>query len=134
MTGFLIIVRGFSFRKESTMAVFRIFVSVSAFDFTWDARSMISLKGDPQNALPESISRCSRMGPRLKAGKKVSAPTIKMVQISRTLKSGPVTGKVPSEAGVIFFRARFPAIARIGITTKNLPNSRAMAVLALYQV
>src|SRR5271165_4261023 len=44
MTGFLIIVRGFSFRKESTIAVFRIFASVSAFDFTWDARSMVSLE------------------------------------------------------------------------------------------
>src|SRR5580692_8169901 len=50
MTGFLIIVRGFSFRKESTIAVFRIFVSVNAFDFTWDARSMVSLE--------ESSSKC----------------------------------------------------------------------------
>src|SRR5580692_12379655 len=50
MTGFLIIVRGFSLRKESTIAVFRIFVSVSAFDFTWDARSMVSLE--------ESSSKC----------------------------------------------------------------------------
>src|ERR1700722_9806889 len=91
------------------------------------------LRRAPQNALPESISRCSRIGPRLKAGKNVRAPTIKIVETRRMVKSGPVTGKVPKDAGLVFFRARFPAMARIGITTKNLPNSMAIAVLALYQ-
>ena len=73
------------------------------------------------------------MGPRLNAGKKVNAPTITIVETSKALKSGPVTGKVPRDAGAVFFLARFPAIARIGMTTKNLPSSMANAVLVLYQ-
>src|SRR6267143_4171672 len=87
----------------------------------------------PSNDFPESINRCSRIGPRLKAGKKVSAHTIKIVEASRTVTSGPVTGKVPRDAGAVFFLARLPAIARMGTTTKNLPSSMANAVLVLYQ-
>ncbi len=74
------------------------------------------------------------MGPRLSAGKNVRAPTIKIVDTRSVLKSGPVTGKVPSEAGVVFFLARFPAMARMGMTMKNRPNSCAAAVLVLYHM
>src|SRR5579859_3746379 len=73
------------------------------------------------------------MGPRLKAGKNVSAPTIKIVETSKIVKSGPVTGKVPRDAGTVFLRARLPEMARIGMTTKNLPKSMAMEVDVLYQ-
>jgi hypothetical protein len=73
------------------------------------------------------------MGPRLRAGKNVSAPTIKMVDTSSVANSGPVTGKVPSEGGAVFFLARFPAMARMGMIMKNRPNSCAAAVLVLYQ-
>src|SRR5438046_5521273 len=79
------------------------------------------------------MKRCSRIGPRLKAGKNVSAPTITIVDKSNTVKSGPVTGKVPSDAGDVLFFAIFPAMARIGMTTKNLPSNIASAVLVLYQ-
>src|SRR5229473_1793165 len=82
---------------------------------------------------PESISRCSRIGPRLSAGKNVRAPTIRIVETSKTENNGPVTGKVPRDAGAAFFLARLPAMARMGITTKNLPSSMAKAVLVLYQ-
>ncbi len=44
-----------------------------------------------------------------------------------------VTGKVPADSGTVFLRARFPAIARIGITVKNLPSNVAIPVDALYQ-
>ena len=40
-----------------------------------------------------SISRCSTIGPRLRAGKKVSAPTIRMTLTSSAVNSGVVTGK-----------------------------------------
>ena len=73
------------------------------------------------------------MGPRLNAGKNVSAPTITIVDTSKTVKRGAVTGKVPSDAGDVRLLAIFPAIARIGMTTKNLPSNMANAVLALYQ-
>src|SRR5260370_10076928 len=86
-----------------------------------------------QKAFPESMRKCSRIGPRLKAGKNVSAPTIAMVETSRVVNSGPVTGNVPAEAGDVFLDARFPAMARIGITTKNLPISVAIPMVELYQ-
>ena len=73
------------------------------------------------------------MGPRLSAGKNVNAPTIMTVHTSKIVKSGPVTGKVPTDSGVIFFLARFPAMARIGITMKKRPKSITSAVLVLYQ-
>src|SRR5437899_4180117 len=73
------------------------------------------------------------MGPRLSAGKKVSAPTIKMTDTSSTLKSGPVIGKVPRDSGTVFLEARFPAIARMGITAKKRPASMTTPMLALYQ-
>ncbi len=47
----------------------------------------------PQKTFPACISRCSRIGPRLSAGKNVSALTIKMTDTSRNVKSGVVTGK-----------------------------------------
>src|SRR3984957_8868194 len=79
------------------------------------------------------MSKCSRIGPRLRAGKKVSAPTTTIVDTSRPVNNPPVTGKVPSDAGVIFFLARLPAIARIGITMKKRPSSIENARLVLYQ-
>src|SRR5689334_24500299 len=51
----------------------------------------------PQNVLPAPISKCSRIGPRLKAGKKVSAPTITITPMSKTVNRGVVTGKVPTD-------------------------------------
>ncbi len=56
-----------------------------------------------------------------------------IVETSSTVKSGPVTGNVPSDSGVIFFRARFPAMARMGICMKKRPSSIANAMLVLYQ-
>src|SRR5215468_6291363 len=87
----------------------------------------------PQKILPAFMSRCSRIGPRLNAGKKVSAPTIRIVETSKPLKSAPVTGKVPADAGTVFFLARFPAIATIGMIMKKRPSNCAVAVVVLYQ-
>src|SRR5258708_32927130 len=74
-----------------------------------------------QKAFPESMSKCSRIGPRLKAGKNVSAPTIAMVETSRVVNSGPFMRNVHAEAVQFFFDTTLPASARIGIVTKNLP-------------
>jgi hypothetical protein len=41
------------------------------------------------------------MGPRLSAGKKVKAPTIRITPTSNTLNKGVVTGNVPSDGGEI---------------------------------
>ena len=79
------------------------------------------------------MNRCSRIGPRLNAGKNVNAPTIMIVEISKIVKREPVTGKVPSDAGAVRFLAKLPAIARIGMATRNLPSNMANAVLELYQ-
>ena len=45
------------------------------------------------------INRCSRIGPRLRAGKKVSALTIKTTEVSRQVNSGVVTGNMPGKRG-----------------------------------
>src|SRR6266478_696788 len=77
----------------------------------------------PQKAFPACISRCSRIGPRLRAGKNVSAPTIKMVETSKPANRPPVTGKVPADSGTAFFLAKLPAMASTGMIMKNLPRS-----------
>src|SRR5467141_3103429 len=87
----------------------------------------------PQKVLPAFISRCSRIGPRLSAGKKVNAPTIRITEMSRPVNNGVVTGNVPSDCGTYFFFARLPAIARTGITIKNRPNNMVAPMVELYQ-
>src|SRR6202789_836538 len=86
-----------------------------------------------ENTFPACISRCSRIAPKLSAGKNVSALTMSTTKTSRELNSGVVTGKVPADSGTNFLRARLPAMARIGITAKNRPNSVANPIVVLYQ-
>ncbi len=73
------------------------------------------------------------MGPRLSAGKKVSAPTITITLTSKVVNSGVVTGNVPNDGGTIFFRARLPAIASMGMIMKKRPISIVMPIVVLYQ-
>ncbi len=44
---------------------------------------------------------------------------------SQTTKSGVCVGSVPALEGVIFFRAREPAMARTGTLMRNRPMSMA---------
>src|SRR5262245_631755 len=80
------------------------------------------------------MSKCSRIGPRLSAGKNVSAPTMRITPIKSTVKSGVVTGNVPKDGGTYFFCARLPATANIGMIIKNRPTSIVIAPAVLYQV
>src|SRR5215213_9471649 len=73
------------------------------------------------------------MGPRLKAGKKVSAPTMTITLTRSVVNSGDATGNVPKEGGTAFLRARFPATASIGTIIMNRPKSIATPRLVLYQ-
>ena len=77
--------------------------------------------------------KCSTIGPRLSAGKNVSAPTITITPTSSAVKSGVVTGNVPSDSGIFFFRLRLPAIASGGMIMKNRPNSIVSPSVVLYQ-
>src|SRR5690349_24250511 len=86
-----------------------------------------------QNVVPEFINKCSTIGPRLSTGKNVSAPTITITLTSSVVNNGVVTGNVPSDGGMIFLRARFPAMASIGTIMKNLPTSIATPIVVLYQ-
>ena len=86
ITGFFTMVRGWSFRKESSTARRSIFGSPSAFALT-----CVELVIKPQKTLPACIKRCSRIGARLNTGKKVSEPTMTMVETSKTVNSGPRT-------------------------------------------
>src|SRR5208283_6156407 len=87
----------------------------------------------PQKVLPAPISRCSRIGPRLSAGKNVSAPTMRITPINNVVNSGVVTGNVPSEGGIYFFCARLPAMASIGIIIRKRPISIVNPPVVLYQ-
>ena len=62
------------------------------------------------------------------------APTITIVDTNKPAKRPPVTGKVPAYSGTVFFLARLPAMAMIGIIMKNRPSSCARAVVVLYQL
>ena len=77
--------------------------------------------------------KCSTIGPRLSAGKNVSAPTIRMTPTSSAENSGVVTGNVPSDGGTRFLRPRLPAMASGGMIMKNRPNSIARPSVELYQ-
>ena len=97
----------------------------------WIARYCLAI--NPQKVLPAPISRCSRIGPRLRAGKNVSAPTIRITPISSTVNSGVVTGNVPREGGTYFLRARLPAIASMGMIIRKRPINMVNAPAVLYQ-
>src|SRR5439155_24612018 len=85
-----------------------------------------------QNTCPFAMSRCSTIGPRLRAGKNVSAPTMTMTPTSSAENSGVVTGNVPAEGGTRFLRPRLPAIASIGMIMKKRPIIIASASEMLY--
>src|SRR5215468_8951820 len=86
-----------------------------------------------QNKVPAFIKKCSTIGPSDNTGKKVNAPTIRITPISSTTNSGVCTGNVPADGGTLFFVARFPAIAIIGIIIRNRPINIARPVVVLYQ-
>src|SRR4249919_3186369 len=138
ITGFFAMRRGSSFQNESTMALRKILRSPKEVAFAGVLRVMDSSKirdgrRGGQKAFPAFINKCSRIGPRLRAGKKVRAPTITTTEINKEVKSGPLTGNVPSDSGTCFFAARLPAMARTGMTEKKRPRSMATAVVTLNQ-
>lgn len=63
------------------------------------------------------------MGPKDKAGKNVSAPTIKTTITKNMIKSGVWVGSVPTLAGTVFFLESEPAIASIGIMSQYLAKN-----------
>ena len=116
--GFFAIVRGCSLRSASPIA--------RADDLRIPDRSLCVCVRH-QNTCPCVIRKCSTIGPRLSAGKNVSAPTMTMTPTSSAENSGVVTGNVPGDGGTRFLRPRLPAIASIGMIMKNRPNSIASA-------
>src|SRR5262249_30303898 len=89
--------------------------------------------GRHQKTCPCCMSRCSTIGPRLSAGKNVSAPTMTITLTSSALNRGVVTGKVPGDGGIGFFRPRLPASASIGTIIRKRPASVAIPIVTLYQ-
>src|SRR5262249_40095156 len=67
-----------------------------------------SAHGDPHRA----IWKCSTIGPGAGAGTNVSAPTRRPVDTRSTTNGGPSPASVPGPAGIDFFAAIEPAIAR----------------------
>ena len=58
---------------------------------------------------------------------------MRIVPIKSTVKSGVVTGNVPSDGGTYFFFARLPAIASMGMIIKKRPISVSSPSVVLYQ-
>ncbi len=86
-----------------------------------------------QNDFPAFINKCSTIGPKLRAGKKVNAPTMTITLTSNVVNSGVVTGNVPNDGGTIFLRARLPAMASIGMIIMKRPISIVTPIVVLYQ-
>src|SRR5262245_36732882 len=161
MTGFPIILRGLSFKKESRIARLTICAFQIAFFVVCvivnscalglgglgsSAHSSRQLrvaaggehqrpktKQHVQKVVPAFISKCSTIGPRLRAGKNVSAPTITTTLTSNVVNRGVVTGNVPNDGGTWFLLARFPATASIGMIIMNRPMRIAIPCVVLYQ-
>src|SRR5450631_4525825 len=86
-----------------------------------------------QNRVLALPARCSTIGPSASAGKKVKPPTIRMTPTTRPTNRPPVVGKVPADAGTIFFAASEPAIAMAGTIIQKRPTNMATAPVVLYQ-
>src|SRR5450755_1726653 len=65
------------------------------------------------------------MGPRASAGKNVKPPTTRMTPTTRPTNKPPVVGKVPDEAGMLFFSTSEPAIAMAGMIMRKRPTNIA---------
>src|ERR1022692_1806243 len=72
------------------------------------------------------------MGPRLNAGKNVSAPRIRTTLMRSTVNNGVLTGNVPGEGGTLFFIARLPASANTGTIMRKRPINMAQPRAVLY--
>ena len=129
ITGFRTIRRGSSFRKESQIAGIRIVLSNNERALTLAAMVRILKTA----WLELSIKKCSTMGPRLMAGKKVRAPTMMTVPMSSSVKVTPETGKLPALTGTVFLAPRLPARASTGTMSKKRPMSIASPRVRLYQ-
>src|SRR5262249_49479114 len=80
-------------------------------------------RGSHQNTFPAEATKCSTIGPKLTAGKKVRAPTIRITETKSRVNSGPLVGKVPKPGATAFFPIIEPAIARTGTIIRNRPTS-----------
>ena len=73
------------------------------------------------------------MGPIVRAGKKVRAPTRRITPISSDTKIKLEIGNEAKVEGCTFFSTKEPAKASTGMITKNRPRSIAMLSVILYQ-
>src|SRR5262249_14733681 len=73
------------------------------------------------------------MGPSVKTGKNVNAPTIKMTLSNSKTNRSPSVGNVPLVIGTYFFSASDPARARTGTIMKKRPIVMAVPNSVLYQ-
>ena len=58
---------------------------------------------------------------------------MRITPTTRPTNRPPVVGKVPEDAGTVFFAASEPAIAMAGMIIQKRPTSMAMAPVTLYQ-
>ena len=63
------------------------------------------------------------MGPNANTGKKLNAPTIRTIKISRNTNIVFVVESVPAVVAIFFFSARFPEIASVPMIGKNRANN-----------
>ena len=71
------------------------------------------------------------MGPRQRAGKKVSAATTMMTPVKVSPKVQPCVGRVPDDASTVFFEASLPTIARMEMMGTKRPIQMTMPAATL---
>lgn len=77
------------------------------------------------------MRKCSRTGPKVKIGRKLSEPTITIVAIKTTAKVAVSVGTLPGDFSRIGCIENSEASAKAGIARKNRPTIMAIAVVML---
>src|SRR5262249_60472828 len=83
--------------------------------------------GCHQYTFPVAATKCSTIGPSDRAGKKVSAPTIRITPTNSPVNRRPWVGNVPGPGGTVFLPIIEPAIPRIGMIMRKRPTIMVMA-------
>src|SRR6478735_10329909 len=128
MTGFFIMSRGCNFLNDAPIAGLMMAGSINERESSLDLDLDLDMLRLNQRAAAAAASwKCSTIGPKDNIGKKVRAPTNKMVPVSRATNRPPSTGKLEGPGGLRFFFAMLPAMASTATIGKKRPNSMLMA-------
>ena len=93
----------------------------------------VNLMRDVRQTFRACAAKCSRIGPRDSAGKKVRAPTMITTPTSSTVNSGPLVGNVPSPAGTVFLPTIEPGDGQHGNDHQEAAGQHVRASVMFHQ-